>query len=225
MFNSESANPDRFRQIETSALIIGAGAAGLRTAIELTSNQIPCLVAGKRKHGDAHTRMAAGGINACFGNLDPEDRWQIHAADTLREGHFICQPRSVELLALKAPERVLELSEWGCHFDRAPAGKINQRFFGAQSFRRTCFVGDITGEAVLETLLKKAEALEIPILPDIFISKLIQKEKRMAGAFGFNLEECCPVRCPQLPAIRVGHPPPFHADHRQKHSPARPDAD
>jgi succinate dehydrogenase/fumarate reductase flavoprotein subunit len=79
--------------IETSVLVIGAGAAGLRTAIELVGAGVDCLVVGKRRHGDAHTRMAAGGINASLGSLDPEDRWEIHAADTIREGGFVCQPR------------------------------------------------------------------------------------------------------------------------------------
>ncbi|MDQ3396492.1 MAG: FAD-binding protein [Deinococcota bacterium] len=129
-------------KIETGVLIIGAGAAGLRTAIELAGNDIDCLVIGKRKHGDAHTIWAAGGINASLGNLDKEDRWQIHAADTVKEGHFICHPKAVELLARHAPTRVLELQRWGCDFNLSPEGKINQRYFGAQSYRRTCFVGD-----------------------------------------------------------------------------------
>jgi succinate dehydrogenase / fumarate reductase, flavoprotein subunit len=107
--------------IGTQVLIIGAGAAGLRAAIELAGHGIDCLVLGKRRHGDAHTRMAAGGINASLGTRDPEDSWQQHFADTLREGHFVCDPVAVELLCRHAPDRVRELRAWGCDFsDRAP---------------------------------------------------------------------------------------------------------
>jgi len=139
--------------VQTEVLVVGAGAAGLRAAIELAGADVPHLVLGKRCHGDAHTRWAAGGINAVLGTRDPDDRWPAHAADTLREGHFVCRSDAVETLAREAPELVRDLADWGCDFQRAEGGGIEQRYFGAQTYRRTCFVGDRTGEAILETLV------------------------------------------------------------------------
>jgi succinate dehydrogenase / fumarate reductase, flavoprotein subunit len=179
--------------VETPVLIIGAGAAGLRVAIELAQREVPCLVIGKRRHGDAHTRMAAGGINAAFANLDSEDRWEIHAADTIREGHFICQPRAVELLCREAPRRVRELQEWGCEFDLTVDGKINQRYFGAQSFRRTCFVGDRTGEAILQALVERAKGLKVQYREGVFVTKLLRNGGRVVGACGYEIERGRPL--------------------------------
>jgi succinate dehydrogenase / fumarate reductase, flavoprotein subunit len=172
----------------TPVLIIGAGAAGLRAAIELATGGIAPLIVGKRRHGDAHTRWAAGGINAALGSLDPEDRWDIHAADTIREGGHLCQPRAVEVLAREAPARVLELADWGCPFDRTGDGKINQRYFGAQSFRRTCFVGDTTGQAILATLVERARSLGVDTLENVFITRLLVRRRTVTGALALDLE-------------------------------------
>lgn len=177
-----------YKEIKTDVLIVGQGAAGLRTAIELTNAGIPCLVLSKRKYGDAHTKWAAGGINASLANLDAEDRWEIHAADTLREGQFVCDPRAVELVTKKSPERVMELQEWGCSFNETDDGKINQRYFGAQSYRRTCFVGDRTGEAILKTLISRAEKIQIPSRVNTYVTRLLIKEGRAYGAIGFDLK-------------------------------------
>jgi succinate dehydrogenase / fumarate reductase, flavoprotein subunit len=178
---------EKFTTIYTDVLIIGAGSAGLRTAIELKSNGADCLLIGKRKHGDAHTKMAAGGINAALGNLDQDDRWDIHAADTFREGHFINDPMAVEAICKDAPARILELKEWGCDFNLTDGGKINQRYFGAQSYRRTCFVGDRTGEAILETLVNKAKEMEIPFRENVFITRIFTDDNTAWGALAFDL--------------------------------------
>jgi succinate dehydrogenase / fumarate reductase, flavoprotein subunit len=174
--------------IRASVLIIGAGAAGLRTAIELTERDVECLVMGKRRHGDAHTVMAAGGINASLGTHDGEDDWTIHAADTLGEGHMVCDPEAVELLARNAPDGVRELRAWGCEFNTTQAGEIDQRYFGAQSFRRTCFAGDRTGEAILETLVERARELRIVYRENVCITDILKGRSRVAGAAGFDLE-------------------------------------
>jgi succinate dehydrogenase / fumarate reductase flavoprotein subunit len=174
--------------VETEVLIIGAGGAGVRTAIELDKNGVDCLILGKREHGDAHTTWAAGGINAALGSLDPEDRWDIHAADTLKEGHYINQPEAVEMLCKNVPERVLELQEWGCDFNLTDDGTINQRYFGAQAYRRTCFVGDHTGEALLETLVDRAKELDIPYRENTFITKILAESGKAAGAIGYDME-------------------------------------
>jgi succinate dehydrogenase / fumarate reductase flavoprotein subunit len=187
---STSTTPE---SVSTSVLIIGAGGAGLRTSIELAQRGIDCLVLGKRPHGDAHTIWAAGGINASLGSLDPEDRWAIHAADTLDEGHFVNDPTAVEMLCRRAPDRIRELAEWGMAFDRTDDGKINQRYFGAQSFRRTCFVGDRTGQALMDTLVQKAMDLEVPYRENLYITDLVTKNGRAAGAVGFDMDEGRPV--------------------------------
>jgi succinate dehydrogenase / fumarate reductase, flavoprotein subunit len=173
--------------IDTPALIIGAGAAGLRVAIELAERGVACLVIGKRRHGDAHTRWAAGGINASLGTHDAEDRPDIHAADTLREGHFVCQPRAVELLVRDAPARIRELQAWGCAFNLTDDGRIDQRPFGAQSFRRTCFVGDRTGEAILETLVRRARDLDVAYRENVLITRILTADGRAVGAAGFDM--------------------------------------
>jgi len=178
-----------YQRLETSVLVIGAGAAGLRTAIALADRGVDCLVLGKRSHGDAHTVWAAGGINASLGSRDPEDRWDIHAADTLKEGGFINDPQAVEMLAYGAPDRVRELHEWGCDFNLTEDGNIQQRYFGAQSFRRTCFVGDRTGKAILETLVEQAKKRDIGYRDWIMITDLLGAQNgRVSGALGFDMD-------------------------------------
>jgi len=191
--HSYVSTPATPESVSTSVLIIGAGGAGLRTSIELAQNGVDCLVLGKRPHGDAHTIWAAGGINASLGSLDPEDRWAIHAADTLDEGHFVNDPTAVEMLCRRAPDRIRELDEWGMAFDRTDDGKINQRYFGAQSFRRTCFVGDRTGQALMDTLVRKAMDLEVPYRENLYITDLVVEGGRAAGAVGFDMDGGRPV--------------------------------
>lgn len=178
-----------YEAVEVPVLIIGAGAAGVRTAIELTERDIDCLVLGKREHGDAHTTWAAGGINAAFGNLDEKDDWAIHAADTFNEGHSINDPTAVETVCRTIPDRIRELDEWGCEFNRTDDGDIDQRYFGAQAYRRTCYVGDHTGEAILETLVDRAEDLDVPYREDVFITKLLSDGERVYGAAGYDMND------------------------------------
>ncbi|GGM30038.1 L-aspartate oxidase [Haloarcula argentinensis] len=177
-----------YETVSVPVLVVGAGAAGARVAIGLAENGVEPLVIGKRDHGDAHTTWAAGGINASLGSLDPEDDWTIHAADTLDEGHFINDPKAVELTAKHMPDRIRELDDWGMPFDRTEDGKINQRYFGAQSFRRTCFVGDRTGEAMLDTLVDKAQSLGIPYRDNVMITRLLSDGDRVYGAAGYDME-------------------------------------
>jgi succinate dehydrogenase / fumarate reductase, flavoprotein subunit len=97
---------------------------------------VDVLVLGKHRHGDAHTVWAAGGINASLGNVGPEDRWEIHAADTVGEGYVVNDPRMVETLAREAPERILELRDWVCSFSLTDDGSLNQRHFGVHHAQR-----------------------------------------------------------------------------------------
>ncbi|WP_222919383.1 FAD-dependent oxidoreductase [Natrinema sp. SYSU A 869] len=174
--------------VTTPVLIVGAGAAGARVAIELAESGVDPLVIGKREHGDAHTTWAAGGVNAALGSLDPADDWAIHAADTFNEGHHLNDPEAVELTAQEMPDRIRELVEWGMPFDRTDDGEINQRYFGAQSYRRTCFVGDRTGEAMLETLIGRVRDLEVPYRENVMITRLLSDGERVDGAVGFDME-------------------------------------
>ena len=182
-------------KVLTTAIVIGAGAAGARAAIEAVQQGTDpenILVLGKRNHGDAHTTWARGGINGALGTLDPEDDWAIHAADTLNEGHFLNDPGKVETVADQMPARLRELDEWGMDFSRTESGGINQRYFGAQSFRRTAFAGDHTGESLLRTLVDRAQDLSIPYQENLMITSLLTDENAVEGAVGVDLDtgEC-----------------------------------
>src|SRR5680860_426267 len=113
----------------TNVLVIGSGGAGLRAAIAAARAGADVVIIGKRDRQDAHTVLAAGGINAALGTRDPEDSWQQHFADTMRDGYGLADQRMVEILATEAPTAVLELADWGCGFARTDDGRIDQRFF------------------------------------------------------------------------------------------------
>lgn len=174
--------------IKTPVLVIGAGAAGARCAIQMKKNGVEPYVISKRDHGDAHTTWARGGINASLGNLDEEDSWEIHAADTLDEGHYLNDPKAVESMSKEIPSVVKELDRWGMDFSETDDGEINQRYFGAQSYRRTCFAGDYTGEAMLDTLINKAQSLDIDYKDNIYVTKIISDGNDVYGAISYDME-------------------------------------
>jgi succinate dehydrogenase / fumarate reductase flavoprotein subunit len=175
------------QHLATDVLVIGTGGAGLRAAIELRRQGRQVLVVGKRPKADAHTVLAAGGINAALATMDPEDTWAIHAADTLKEGRMLGDPRAVELLCREAPRAVEELVAWGVPFAREPDGRLSQRYFGAHRYRRTCFVGDYTGQEIVKALVREVDRLGIPILERVYISDLLSRDGRVNGALGFEL--------------------------------------
>lgn len=121
------------RLLSTSVLVIGTGGAGLRAAIELAERGVQVLAVGKRRKHDAHTTLAAGGINAALATMDPEDSWQQHAADTLRESYFLADPAIVEVVTKNAAQGIEDLERWGMPFAREADGRISQRFFGAHT--------------------------------------------------------------------------------------------
>ena len=170
-----------------NVLVIGAGAAGLRAAIAAMQAGSQVLVVGKRDRLDAHTVLAAGGINAVLGTRDPEDTWEQHFADTLREGYFLGHPRLVEIMAREAPQAVRELASWGCRFATLDDGRLDQRFFGAHKYRRTCYAGDYTGRAILYALAAKAQELDIPVIENQYVSRLLVTEGVCSGAYSFDL--------------------------------------
>jgi succinate dehydrogenase flavoprotein subunit len=171
-----------------NVLVIGTGAAGLRAAIAADQAGSEVVVVGKRRRDDAHTVLAAGGINAALGTVDPQDSWQQHYADTLREGYLLADPRVVELLAREAPAAVLELADWGAPFARTPDGRLDQRFFGAHRWRRTCYAGDWTGRAILRTLAAKVASLGLTVIDDQYVSQLLVADGTCFGALAFDLE-------------------------------------
>jgi len=173
----------------TDVLVIGTGGAGLRAAIELHDQGLQVLLVGKRPKTDAHTVLAAGGINAALATVDVDDTWAIHAADTLQEGRMLGDPRMVELLCQQAPKAIAELEAWGMPFARTSSGLIDQRYFGAHRYRRTCFVGDYTGLEIIKALIREVERRQIPILERAYISDLLHTGNRVNGAYGFWLAD------------------------------------
>lgn len=177
-----------YRTAVANVLVIGSGAAGLRAAIAAHQAGQDVLVIGKRARKDAHTVLAAGGINAVLGAHDPQDSWEQHFADTLKEAYLLSDPRMVEILVKEAPEAVNELAGWGCPFTRTPDGKIDQRYFGAHKYRRTCYAGDFTGRAILETLDDQAGGLGLPILEGQYVTRLLVAEGACFGALAFDMQ-------------------------------------
>ena len=181
-----SARPES-RTRPCNVLVIGTGGAGLRAAIAARQAGVDVVVIGKRSRLDAHTVLAAGGINAALGTVDPEDSWQQHFADTMREGYSLSDPRVVEIMTSEAPAAINELAAWGCPFARTRDGKLDQRYFGAHTYRRTCYAGDYTGRAVLSTLADQAQKLDIPVIEDQYVTRLLTAEGQCFGALAFDL--------------------------------------
>ncbi len=172
----------------SNVLVIGSGGAGLRSAIAAHEAGSDVVIIGKSLKRDAHTVLAAGGINAALGTNDPEDSWQQHFADTFKEGYGLSDPRTVELMVKNAPRAIEELAEYGVEFAKNENGDLDQRFFGAHTWRRTCYVGDYTGRAMLFGLADKVDELQIPIHENQYVSQLLVDGGQCFGAFSFNLQ-------------------------------------
>ena len=185
-------------------LIIGGGSAGLRAAIEAHDAGSQVLIVSKSRRGDPHTVLARGGINAALGTMEPQDNWMIHAADTLREGLFIGDYDKVEMLCKSAPDALTELVNWGARFHREPDGRLTQRFFGAHTYRRTCFYGDWTGKEIIRVLMKQVRLRKIKFVDSVYITKLLkstdidkthvkkeknEREEEILGAMGIDLKK------------------------------------
>ena len=170
----------------TNILVIGCGGAGLRAAIEIKSQGLDVKILGKRPKTDAHTVLAAGGINAAFGNLDPKDSWKQHFIDTYLEGYGIGDPKQIEIMSKESPSLVEEIDNWGANFAKLDNGKLDQRFFGAHKYRRTCYSGDYTGLSILKTLLKKADSLNVPIYDSQYVTDLLVKDGICFGAMSLD---------------------------------------
>ncbi|MGX1932692.1 FAD-binding protein [Microbacterium resistens] len=182
-----NASHSHERLVSTTVLVIGTGGSGLRAAIEVAEQGVDVVAVGKRPRHDAHTSLAAGGINAALGTMDAEDSWQQHAADTLKESYFLADPRTVEIVTRGAEEGIRDLERYGMNFAREQDGRISQRFFGAHTFRRTAFAGDYTGLEIQRALVNRAEQLDVPILDTVYITRLLVDDGTVFGAYGFDL--------------------------------------
>ncbi|GAA0955876.1 FAD-binding protein [Kribbella koreensis] len=175
------------QQIATSVLVIGTGGGGLRAAIELAEQGVEVLALGKRPRSDAHTSLAAGGINAALATMDPDDTWQQHAADTLQESYLLANPVTVRIVAENAARGIADLESYGMPFAREADGRISQRFFGAHTYRRTAFAGDYTGLEIQRTLINRAVQLGVPILDTVYVTRILVRDNTVFGAYGFDL--------------------------------------
>ena len=170
---------------EHDVLIIGAGGAGLRAAIEALAQGASVGVVCKSLLGKAHTVMAEGGIAAAMANVDPADNWKVHFRDTMRGGKFLNNWRMAQLHAQEAPERVRELEQWGALFDRTEKGEILQRAFGGHTFKRLCHVGDRTGLELIRTLQDRGVQQGVDCYMECTITRLLMENGRVAGAFAY----------------------------------------
>ncbi|HEX9543743.1 MAG TPA: FAD-dependent oxidoreductase [Pyrinomonadaceae bacterium] len=176
---------EKYETHEHDVLIIGAGGAGLRAAIEALAQGASVAVVCKSLLGKAHTVMAEGGIAAAMANVDRTDDWRAHFRDTMRGGKFLNNWRMAQIHAQEAPERVRELEQWGALFDRTVDGNILQRAFGGHTFKRLCHVGDRTGLEMIRTLQDRGVNLGIDVYMECAITQLLKDGERIAGAFGY----------------------------------------
>src|ERR1700687_697998 len=174
---------------EYDVLVIGAGGAGLRAAIEASGVGAKTGVVSKSLLGKAHTVMAEGGVAAAMGNVDERDNWRVHFADTMRGGQYVNNWRMAELHAREAPARVYELEAWGALFDRTKEGRILQRNFGGHRYPRLAHVGDRTGLEMIRTLRDHGIHQGMSVYMECTIVRLLKDGDRIAGALGYYREK------------------------------------
>ncbi|MFD6191691.1 fumarate reductase/succinate dehydrogenase flavoprotein subunit [Streptomyces sp. NPDC060275] len=186
---------------EWDVVVVGAGGAGLRAAVEARERGARTAVICKSLFGKAHTVMAEGGIAASMGNVNSGDNWQVHFRDTMRGGKFLNQWRMAELHAQEAPQRVWELETWGALFDRTKDGRISQRNFGGHEYPRLAHVGDRTGLELIRTLQQKIVSLQqedfretgdyesrLKVFQECTVTRVLQEDQRVSGVFGYERE-------------------------------------
>jgi succinate dehydrogenase / fumarate reductase flavoprotein subunit len=175
----------KYETHEHDVLIIGAGGAGLRAAIEALAQGASVGVVCKSLLGKAHTVMAEGGVAAAMANVDAADNWRAHFRDTMRGGKFLNNWRMAQLHAQEAADRVRELEQWGALFDRTEDGRILQRAFGGHTYKRLCHVGDRTGLELIRTLQDRGVHLGFDVYMECTIARLLKDGDRVGGAFGY----------------------------------------
>ena len=189
LLSAASQQSDRFETHEHDVLVIGAGGAGLRAAIEALAQGVSVGVVSKSLLGKAHTVMAEGGIAAAMANVDSADGWKPHFRDTMRGGKMLNNWRMAQLHAQEAPDRVRELEHWGAIFDRTADGNILQRAFGGHTYKRLCHVGDRTGLEMIRTLQDRGVQLGFDVYMECTIVRLLNDGDRCIGAIGYWREQ------------------------------------
>ncbi|MCH2637212.1 MAG: fumarate reductase/succinate dehydrogenase flavoprotein subunit [Candidatus Thalassarchaeum sp.] len=171
---------------EYDVVIIGAGGAGLRAAIEATRQGASVAVICKSMLGKAHTVMAEGGAAAALANKDPRDSWQTHFRDTMKGGKYLNDWRMAEIHAKESPDRIRELEQWGAIFDRTPEGLTNQRNFGGHTYPRLAHIGDATGLELIRTLQERGIHTGMEVFMEYTVRHLFNSDGRLAGCFAYN---------------------------------------
>jgi succinate dehydrogenase / fumarate reductase flavoprotein subunit len=179
---------ESYDTFESDVLVIGAGGAGLRAVVAAREAGASVRVVCKSLLGKAHTVMAEGGVAGALGNMNEPDSWEVHFKDTLKGGKFLNNWRMAEIFTKEAPDRVLELEQYGAVFDRTPEGKISQRPFGGHTYRRLNHVGDRTGLELIRTMQDKAVGVGMDIHMEVTLTKLLKHDGRVVGAFGYYRE-------------------------------------
>ena len=178
----------KYQTFDYDVIIVGAGGAGLRAAIEASAQGARTALVCKSLLGKAHTVMAEGGVAASLANVDDRDNWKTHFQDTMKGGKYLNQWRMAQLHAQESPERVQELEQWGAIFDRTREGRIMQRNFGGHTYPRLAHVGDRTGLEMIRTLQDRGVHLGIDVHMECTIRWLLVDGNRIAGCFGYQRE-------------------------------------
>ena len=180
----------KIKTIETDVLIIGSGGAGSRAAIEVDNHGLKALIVSKGlSFRSGCTGMAEGGYNAVFKSVDKDDSIEAHIKDTIKGGSYLNDSKLVEILVNESPERLIDLENYGALFDRKDDGEIDQRAFGGQSYRRTCYQGDRTGAELLNALKEEIIKRNIECIEEVMITCLVTDGVQVIGACGLNLKD------------------------------------
>jgi succinate dehydrogenase/fumarate reductase flavoprotein subunit len=169
-------------------LVVGAGGAGCRAAIEASRHNLDVIMLSKELLGKAHTAMAEGGYNVSLGNVDPDDDPETHFKDTIVGGNYLNNQILAEILVRDAPQRIFDLEDMGAVFDRTPEGKIAQRVFGKQSWRRTAYASDRTGSEIMVSLTEGIRKTSVRVFDEVFATRLLVTDGKIAGVCAVDLK-------------------------------------
>ena len=177
-----------YKTIMCDVLVVGAGGAGCRAAIEASKHNLDVIMLSKELLGKAHTAMAEGGYNVSLGNVDPDDNPETHFKDTIVGGNYLNNQKLAEILVNDAPQRIFDLEDMGAVFDRTPEGKIAQRPFGKQSWRRTAYASDRTGSEIMVTLVEGVRKSSVRVFDEVFSTKLLVTDGKISGVCAVDLK-------------------------------------